>query len=207
MSTIQYSNKEIEYLSKNDKLLGDYIKKTGKIHRELKATPFVSLLSVIISQQISNKAASKIEESLAKTIGKNNISKVEVEDILSLDIDKISATGIGKKKAGWILEIAKKVKNKEIDFEKYETMKDNEIVEELAKNEGVGIWSAKMFCIFGLGRQNIISYSDFGIRKGMTLLYKKDTLTKQEFKEYSKRYEPYATVASIYLWHLANSVK
>lgn len=205
MSTIQYSNKEMQYLSEKDTVLGAYIKKVGKIHRELKATPFVSLLSVIISQQISNKSASKIEESLAKAVGKDSISKVELEDILKLDIDTIGATGIGKKKAGWILEIANKVKNKEIDFKKYLEMKDNEIVDDLAKNEGIGIWSAKMFCIFGLGRQNIISYSDFGIRKGMTLLYKKDALTKQEFREYSKRYEPYATIASIYLWHLANS--
>lgn len=207
MSTIQYSNKEMEYLTKADKVLGDYIKKVGKIHRELKATPFVSLLSVIISQQISNKSAAKIEDGLAKVTGKEHISKVEVEDILKLDIDKIAVTGIGKKKAEWILEIAKKVKNKEIDFKKYLEMKDNEIIDDLANVEGIGIWSAKMFCIFGLGRMNIISYSDFGIRKGMTLLYKKDALTKQEFKEYSKRYEPYATVASIYLWHLANSVK
>jgi len=207
MSEIQYSKKEMEYLSKKDTILGEYIQKVGKIHREMSSTPFVSLLSVIISQQISNKATEKIEENLAKAVGKDNISKVELEDILKLDTDKISATGIGKKKAGWILEIAKKIKNKEINFETYSVMKDNEIVEDLSKNEGIGVWSAKMFCIFGLGRKNIISYSDFGIRKGMSMLYKKEELTKADFKEYAKRYEPYATVASIYLWHLANSAE
>lgn len=207
MIEIQYSKKEMEYLLNRDTILGEYIQKVGKIHREMSSTPFVSLLSVIISQQISNKGAAKIEENLAKAVGKDDISKVQLEDILKLDIDKISATGLGKRKASWILGIAKKIENKEISFETYEVMKDDEIVDDLSKNEGIGAWSAKMFCIFGLGRKNIISYNDFGIRKGMMLLYKKEKLNKADFKEYAKRYEPYATVASIYLWHLANSTK
>ena len=205
MSTIKYGPKEMDYLAEKDSKLGEYIKKIGRVHRELASSPFTSLLSVITSQQISGKAAAKIEESIAKAAGKEKISELKVEDILKLDIDTLGVTGLGKKKAGWLLAISKKIKNKKIDFKKYDSMKDSEIVEELSSNEGIGIWSAKMFCIFGLGRMNIICYSDFGIRKGMSLLYNKQELTKQEFKEYSKRYEPYATVASIYLWHLANS--
>lgn len=207
MSEIIYSKKEIEYLTKADKALGDYMAKIGKVHRDLSSSPFTALISVIISQQISNKAASNIETKIAKELSKNTIESIKVEDILKLDEEKLSQTGLGKKKAGWILKITNKIKNKEIDFKKYTKMKDSEILKELTQNEGIGIWSAKMFCIFGLGRLNIISYSDFGIRKGMKLLYKKEDLTKQEFKEISKRYEPYATVASIYLWHLANSSK
>lgn len=205
MSTIKGINKEIQYLSKKDKVLGEYMEQVGVLERELSATPFAALVSVIIEQQISTIAAERVEHNLMKLVGKDNLSKINIEDILKLDMEKLSHTGLGKKKAAWLMQITENVKSKKIDFDGYSKMEDKEVIENLIQNEGIGAWSAKMFCIFGLGRKNIISYSDFGIRKGMMKLYGKESLTKQDFKEYAKSYEPYATIASIYLWNLAGS--
>lgn len=205
MNIIKYGNKEIQYLTKKDKLLGEYIEKTGIIEREIAENYFASILSIIIGQQISNISASRVEHNLMKLFSKERLSLIQVDDILKENIEKLISTGLGKKKAEWIMLIAKNVKTKKIDFDKYIKMTDKEIIEDLIQNEGIGVWSAKMFCMFGLGRMNVISYSDFGIRKGMMLLYNKETLSKAEFKEYAKIYEPYATVASIYLWNLANN--
>lgn len=82
-------------------------------------------------------------------------------------------------------------------------MSNVEVMKELIKIKGIGKWTAQMFLTFSLYRKDIISYSDLAIRRGIEWLYKLDhELTKKEFVEFEKRYSPYNTIASLYLWEI-----
>ncbi len=73
----------------------------------------------------------------------------------------------------------------------------------LSALNGVGVWTAEMLMIFSMGRPNIVSWSDLAIRRGMMLLYHHRKLDKAKFERYRKRYSPYGTVASLYLWEIS----
>ena len=82
-------------------------------------------------------------------------------------------------------------------------MTDNEVCAELSKLNGVGLWTAEMIMIFSMQRPNILSYGDLAILRGMRMLYHHREITKPKFKKYWKRYSPYASCASLYLWAVA----
>jgi DNA-3-methyladenine glycosylase II len=91
----------------------------------------------------------------------------------------------------------------EIDFSRFAEMQDDEIVRELSSLNGVGVWTAEMFLIFALCRPDVVSWGDLAIRRGMMNLYGLKGLTKDRFERHRKRYSPYGSVASLYLWALS----
>ncbi|NMB12462.1 MAG: DNA-3-methyladenine glycosylase 2 family protein [Firmicutes bacterium] len=91
----------------------------------------------------------------------------------------------------------------EIDFDTLHTLTDAEVVRSLTALRGVGVWTAEMILIFSLGRPDVVSHGDLGIRRGMVALYGLDEVTREQFAKYAERYSPYGTVASLYLWRLA----
>ena len=107
------------------------------------------------------------------------------------------------RKAEYIQGIARAALDGVIDFAGLKDMPDDEVVRHLSALRGVGVWTAEMLLIFSLCRPDVVSWLDLGIRKGMMLLYGKKTLTPKQFATYRKRYSPYGSVASLYLWSLA----
>ena len=89
---------------------------------------------------------------------------------------------------------------KEIDLEKIKEMADEDVIKTLVKLKGIGKWTAEMLMIFSLKRPDIISYDDLAIRRGMMKLYKHRDITPELFEKYRRRYSPYSSVASLYLW-------
>lgn len=108
------------------------------------------------------------------------------------------------KKAEYIKRIANTAIDKSIDFNSLHKLSDKEIIKELVKLKGVGEWTAEMMLIHTFERPDVLSYKDLGIRRGLARLHSlEEDITKQEFDTYKKRYSPYGTVASIYLWELS----
>ncbi|EQB90222.1 hypothetical protein M918_01105, partial [Clostridium sp. BL8] len=91
----------------------------------------------------------------------------------------------------------------EVDFSTLHTLTDEEIVKKLSALKGVGVWTAEMLLIFSLCRPDVVSFGDLAIRRGMMNLYGLKELPKEKFERYKKRYSPYGTVASLYLWALS----
>ena len=104
----------------------------------------------------------------------------------------------------YIKRLAQKVLNGEIDFGAFADMADEAVIAELIKLDGIGKWTAEMQLIFLLGRKNILSFGDVAIQNGLKLLYGHKKITPALVAKYHKRYSPYASVASFYLWALAN---
>src|SRR5690606_32156269 len=111
--------------------------------------------------------------------------------------------GMSLRKAGYIKGSAKAAVDKTIDFDNLVNLSDEEVIKELIKLKGVGEWTAQMLLIHSLERPDVVSFKDLAIRRGMMKLYNLSTLSLEEFYEYKKKYSPYGTVASLYLWHIS----
>ena len=107
------------------------------------------------------------------------------------------------KKAGYIKGIAEAAISGEVDFNKLHTLEDEEIIRKLSSLKGVGVWTAEMLLIFSLCRPDVVSYKDLAICRGMMNLYGLKELPKEKFERYRKRYSPYGSVASLYLWAIS----
>lgn len=198
MHVFEYGQKEIDYLKSKDKKLGAAIDKIGIIKREVTPDPFEALISSVVGQQISSKAADTVWRRLTELVG-----NVTPESISMADINDIQACGMSQRKAGYIKGIGDAAISGEVDFGTLHTLSDEEIIKKLSALHGVGEWTAEMLLIFSLNRSNVVSYKDLAIRRGMMNLYGLKELPKDKFERYRKRYSPYGSVASLYLWALS----
>ena len=194
----EYGEKEIDYLKRKDKKLGDAIIKIGKIQREIIPDPFIALISSVVGQQISAKAAETVWNRLNNLLG-----SITPESISKADISDIQRCGMSNRKAEYIIGIADAAISGKVDFNELHTMTNEEIIKKLSSLHGVGVWTAEMLLIFSLCRPDVVSYKDLAIRRGMMNLYGLKELPKEKFEKYRARYSPYGSVASLYLWALS----
>lgn len=195
----KYGKKEIDYLKNKDTQLGTEIDRIGMIKRKINPDIFSALISSIISQQISTKAAITVESRLI-----NLINNITAENIYETTMEDIQKCGMSIRKAGYIKNISEIAISKTIDFKNLNKLNNDDFIKELMKIKGVGEWTAEMLLIHSLQRENILSYKDLGIRRGIEMLYGLVNLSKEEFKMFQERYTPYGTVASIYLWEISS---
>ena len=196
---ITYGEREISHLSAQDPVLARAISRIGFIARKAEPDLFVALTSSIISQQISTKAA--------ETVGNRLIEKcggITPENVTSQSLEDIMQCGMSGRKAKYIWELAHAVCCSDLDLTAISSLPDDEVIQTLSKYAGIGPWTAEMMLIFSLKRPDVVSFLDLGIRRGMMKLYNHDTLTKKEFTEHRRKYTPYGTVASLYLWEIAH---
>jgi DNA-3-methyladenine glycosylase II len=200
MHIFEYGQKEIEYLKQKDKKLGVAIDKIGMIKRKITPDPFTALVSSVVGQQISNKAAKTVLDRLYKLLG-----NIAPESIVRVDASEIQGCGMSLRKSEYIMGIANAAIVGEVDFSSLHTLSDDEVIDKLSALHGVGVWTAEMLLIFSLCRPDVVSYRDLAIRRGMMNLYGIKHLSKEKFETYRKRYSPYGSVASLYLWEIAAS--
>ncbi len=194
----KYGTAEITHLKNRDQTLGKAIEQIGYIHRATESDLFTSVVRHIIGQQISTRAQETVWQRLRQSVG-----IINANTICALELTALQQCGMTFKKAGYIKEISKKVRTKELDLQALHDLPDAEVVKELTALKGVGRWTAEMVMIFGMQRPDIVSYGDLAIRRGMRMLYQLKELDQNQFAKYAKRYSPHGSVASLYLWAIA----
>lgn len=198
MEIFHYGQEEIEYLKKRDKKLGAAMEKIGMIKRQIIPDPFTALVSSIVGQQISSKAADTVWNRLNNLLG-----SITPDSIGKASLSDVQSCGMTLRKAGYIKGIADAAICGEVDFKELNTLTDEEIIKKLSSLHGVGVWTAEMLMIFSLCRPDVVSYKDLAIRRGMMNLYGLKEISREKFERYRKRYSPYGSVASLYLWALS----
>ena len=198
MPIIEYGEKEISYLSERDKVLGNFIKECGFIERETNSDVFAFLVRSITAQQISNKAAASVADRL-----RNKFPEVTPSALLAASDEEIKSIGISMRKVLYIRGLCEAVRDKKLVIDELRSASDSEVEKKLITIKGIGTWTAEMTLIFSLGRKDVVSFGDFAVRKGMMKLYGLENLDRATFDEYRKRYSPYGTAASLYLWKAA----
>lgn len=200
MTYFAYGDTEITYLKKKDRKLGEAIDRIGYIQREVKPDTFLAVIDCIISQQISSKAADTVLERLQSLLG-----RITPENIAMAEETTIQKCGMSMRKVSYIKGIGRAVLDGTLDLDALRNLPDEEAIKHLVKMPGIGVWSAEMLLLFSFCRPDVVSYGDLAIRRGMMNLYGLEELTKDRFLYYRKRYSPYGSVASLYLWRLSVS--
>lgn len=158
------------------------------------------LVDSIISQQLSVKAARTIEGRFKDLFGGEFPSP---EQILDKDIEELHAVGLSRPKARYIQDLATKILDETVAFDTIDELSNNEIIAELTKVKGIGVWTVHMFLMFCMGRLDVLPTGDLGIRNGIAKLYELDhapTEREVELIAEKNQWHPYESVASRYIW-------
>jgi len=186
--------KAYNFLSK-DKCLDYLIKRFSEeinISERYDSNYSRALALLIIEQQVSFKAAITIKERFLKMI--NNLDNLEVLQIHSDDIQSI---GISYRKVEYIKNVYEYFQKSNFNFQE---SSEDDVIKELTKIRGIGLWSAQMFLIFVLYRINIFSKGDLALMNSLKINYQIDIKNTDHVDKLIDKWSPYKTVASLILW-------
>ena len=158
---------------------------------------FHSLAEAIVYQQLNGKAAVTIFKRFAGLAGE----PLSPEGILKLTDEQMRGVGLSKQKSAYLKDLAAKTKAGLLDFSKLPTLSDEEVIQHLTQVKGIGVWTAQMFLMFTLKRENVLPTGDYGVQAAIKKHYKKRKLPKpQVMEKIARSWEPYRSIACWYLW-------
>ncbi len=158
---------------------------------------FTALCREIIAQQLSSKVARVIFTRFLNIFPKQ---KVTAKSVLNLSQEKLRAVGMSNSKAKFLLDLADKVNNKELNLKDLSDLDNEAIITELTKVKGVGKWTAEMFLMFALGREDVFSHGDLGLKRAIQKIYNLEKPTQSEIEKIVIKWSPYKTYACRILW-------
>ena len=184
--------------SKMSKLVNQYSMDNVLNNQE---SSFTYLCRSIISQQLSSKVASIIEQRF-KNLFKSQIPTPE--KVLKLEIEVLKSVGLSSQKSTYIKNLASYfLENKKL-VKELPKLTNEEIIQHLTHIKGIGVWTVEMFLMFSLKREDIFSYKDLGLYTAVKKLYQVKSRTAKKEKEkilkISEQWSPYRTYACLYLW-------
>lgn len=194
----RYGEKEISYLKSKCPRLARAIDEIGFIKREVDSDLFSAVVHQIVGQQISNKALHTIWTRLQNTVG-----SITADNLLQAGEKRLQSCGLSRQKINYILGFSGQVKSGAIDLESLWQKDDETVIQELCAQKGIGVWTAEMLLLFCMQRKNVFSYQDLAIQRGLKLLYHHRKITRPLFEKYRRKFSPYGSVASLYLWAIA----
>ena len=198
MSFFIYGETEINYLSGKCQKLGRVIELIGPLERAVTPDLFESLMRSIVGQQISSKAQATVWARIKELVG-----EITPQNMAACPADALQKCGMSMRKTDYIQQTACAVLDGHFDMAALHDMSDIEVRRHLSALKGIGEWTAEMLMLFSMQRPDILSYGDLAIRRGLCMLHRHRELTPALFERYRKRYSPYGSVASLYIWALA----
>lgn len=194
----KYGKEEIDYLKSRDKRLSEIIDRIGVIRRRVIPNIYSALVHSIIGQQISTKAHESIWQKTVALLG-----NVTPENILAISAEELKSVGLSFRKVEYIRDAACRFESREFDVNSFKSLTDYEIVEKLSQLKGVGVWSAEMLMLFSMQRPDVLSFGDLAILRGLRMIYHHRRIDRKLFDKYRRRFSPFNSVASLYIWAVA----
>ena len=194
-------------LASTDPVISKLIKKIGPINLEpRRLPPFQSIIHAIIHQQLSGNVARVIFDRFVMFFG--NINFPTPEEVINIDLESLRGVGLSRSKATYIKGLAEMVLMGRVpSIEECDRLSDEEIKDHLTEIKGIGPWTVEMLLIFNFGRPDILPIHDLGVRKGFQIAYKKRGLpTPEQLERFGKKWKPYRTMATLYLWRAVDFV-
>ena len=193
-----YGEAELSYLRQKDKRLCAVIDRIGHIDRAVDTDLFSSVVHHIVGQQISTKAQATVWGRMQDALG-----EVNAETILAAGVPKLQSLGMTFRMAEYITDFAEKVHTGAFDLDAVEHMSDEDAIRALSALKGIGVWTAEMILLFCMQRPDIFSYDDLAIQRGLRMVYHHRKIDRKLFEKYRRRFHPYCSVTSLYLWAVA----
>ena len=195
-----YWSKAKRYLSKRDKVISRLIqnyKSPSETILTSRKDIFFSLCKSIIGQQISVSAANSVFLRFRKKCD----NRISVKRVAKLSFSQIKSCGLSRQKVLGIQSLAKQILNKTFKPKLINTMNDEEAIQYLSSLKQIGRWSAEMILLFTFNRSNIWPLQDIGLLRAISNNYKKKYFPPKTFlNKLYKRFSPYCSVATWYLW-------
>src|SRR6202521_3680168 len=212
----------VNHLKKSDPVLRAIIERIGPCRMQFGPPEFHSLAEAIVYQQLNGKAAVTIFKRFA-ALAREPLTP---EGVLKLSDEQMRSAGLSRQKSGYLRDLAAKTASGALDFSRLSELQDAEVIEHLTQVKGIGVWTAQMFLMFTLRRENVLPTGDFGVRMAMFKHYldarrsgspkKSSSATKsaasrksrkrkiklpspEQMQKIAKRWEPYRSVACWYL--------
>lgn len=188
-----------EHLKRSGRRMAALVERVGPCGMTYTPPTFGSLARSIVYQQISIHAARSIHGRLLETCGGSET--LEPEGILRVAPESLRACGLSSQKAAYILDLAQKTADGHVEFALLPSLTDEEVIAALTQVKGIGVWTAQMFLMFSLQRPDVLPTGDLGIRNAVKLLDRmKEAPSPAEVERRGRKWRPYASVASWYLW-------
>jgi len=199
MKQLKYNknSKEIEYLLEKDASLNLLFSLKDEIVVNIDDNYFLSLAGIIIAQQLSSKVASVIFKRL-ETLFQYNVT---AQKILDVKDEELRAIGLSYQKIKYLRSLSECHIQKIVDLSNMNHLSNQEIIDMLIQIKGIGVWSAQMFLMFSLGREDVFSVLDLGLRNAVKKVYNNPDLSREEIEKMSENWIPYRSVVSHFLWH------
>ncbi len=193
----KYWNKAKKYLSKKDRVMKILIEKYKQKTLTTRKDIFFSLCKSIIGQQISVAAANSVFKKFQQACN----GKINPKIVKKITILKLKKCGLSRQKAKGIKELSIKFSNKSFNPNLIKKMTDEEAIIYLSTLRQIGRWSAEMILLFTFNRENIWPIQDIGLLRAISNNYKKKYLPPKNFVNFlRKKFSPYCSVATWYLW-------
>jgi DNA-3-methyladenine glycosylase II len=194
--TPDYWHEAIRDLSKRDPILRKLVRNYPEANLRSRGNAFSTLARSIVGQQISVKAAQSVWERVVAASG-----KIAPGRMLALSDTQLRNCGLSWQKVSYVKDLAAHFADGRIKPRRWAKEDEETIISELVVVRGIGRWSAEMFLIFHMLRPNVFPVDDLGLQRAIERLYNNgELLNKQEMREIGKRWEPWCTVATWYLW-------
>lgn len=189
-------NIAVNYLCNKDRRLAKVIDMVGEIIYQPHDDGYVFLIHEIIEQMLSIKAGAIIYSRL-QALCEDNICP---ENIVKLTDEQIKSIGTAKSKVLYIKGVTEAVQNRVLVLDDLLKLSDDDVIKKLTSIRGIGLWTAKMYLIFVLNRQNILPIEDVAFLQSYKWMYKTDDVSKESVVKKCKKWSPYSSIAARYLY-------
>lgn len=191
--------KALDHLRRVDKRLSKVIDRIGVLEYHSynnNRNGFVFLVSEIVGQMISAKVKKVIYNRLLELCASN----ISPETVLDLSIEQLRSIGLSQSKSEYITNLARLANEGKIDFNSLCLMSDEDVIKSLTAIKGIGNWTAKMFLIFFLQREDVLPYEDGAFLQSYKWLYNTSKLDKTSIIQRCKKWKPYTSIGARYMY-------
>ncbi|GAA0477877.1 DNA-3-methyladenine glycosylase 2 family protein [Halococcus dombrowskii] len=181
---------------REDSVLRALIEEFGEIEIDTAEEPFERLVVSIINQSISTASANAVRERVFE-----RFDDITPAAVLEADADELSDAGLGETKTEYVRNAARAFRERDLGREGLADASDEEVIDELGEIRGIGEWTARMYLIFALGREDVLPLGDLAVRRGIESLYGDgEELTRPEMRAIADCWRPYRSLATLYIW-------
>jgi DNA-3-methyladenine glycosylase II len=188
----------LAHVTTADPLLADIHQRFGPLTWDVDDRLFRTLVSSIVSQQLSGAGAAAIMRRV-EALFEGGV--VQPDGLAAQPFDTLRAAGLSRAKVASLHDLAAHVLDGRLALDQLHSLSDEEVIGQLIAVRGIGRWTAHMFLMFSLMRPDVLPEDDYGVRKAVKLTYSlPDMPTKQQMRTIAEPWRPYATIASLLLW-------
>lgn len=187
---------------KKDPVLAGILKQVGPCTMQYRDPTFDTLVRSIVYQQLSGRVASVIFGRLLEAVrSSGDDEELTPAGIMKLRIPRMRKLGLSGQKTLYIRELAKHTRKGNIVFESLANLPDADVIAHLTQVKGIGVWTAQMFLMFALRREDVLPVADLGIRSAMKKASNLPDLPKPpEMEQLAASWQPWRSIACWYLW-------